>query len=123
MISWCGFRQSQSQGSRGNQLNISLFQPLRNYFDVVLCPSLFNSSNSHLVCSIETIMQTIMGIKAPMMILRPAREQLQWPVQEARLLVQCAVFNAFFVSFCCCRCSIFFINISSEHIQQAAPRC
>jgi hypothetical protein len=34
-------------------------------------------------------MQTIMGIKAPAMIQRPAREQLQWPVQEARIKVSC----------------------------------
>jgi hypothetical protein len=34
-------------------------------------------------------MQTIMGIKAPAMIQRPAREQLQWPVQEVRIKVSC----------------------------------
>jgi hypothetical protein len=42
-----------------------------------------------LCCSIDTIMQTIMGIKAPAMIQRPAREQLQWPVLEARIKVRC----------------------------------
>lgn len=36
---------------------------------------------------IDTIMQTIMGIKAPAMIQRPAREQLQWPAQEARIKI------------------------------------
>jgi hypothetical protein len=55
--------------------------------------------NAHLFCSIDTIIQTIMGIKAPMMIPRPAREQLQWPVQEARSLVRRVVFNALLISF------------------------
>jgi hypothetical protein len=30
------------------------------------------------------IIQTIMGIKAPAMFPRPARDQLQWPAQAAR---------------------------------------
>jgi hypothetical protein len=52
-------------------------------------------------CSVDTIMQTIMGIKAPAMCPRPARDQLQWPVQEARPTVRftsCGFFAFCFLS-------------------------
>jgi hypothetical protein len=59
-----------------------------------------------------------MGIKAPTMIPRSAREQLQWPVQEARVQVRCAVLSILLFSMSAHGCPV--LTHQSGQSQQAA---
>jgi hypothetical protein len=59
-----------------------------------------------------------MGIKAPAMIQRPAREQLQWPAQEARIKVV-RVYFILFVS----HLLFYFRVLFLDYLQQTTPWC